>query len=258
MTVRTTHATSWAGGSTGPGQGARSGAMADVVARVAIMALRVVFADDNYLVRQGVTSSLTEVEGVDVVAVATDLASLVRTVAEHSPDVVLTDIRMPPTQTNEGIQAARRIRSTHPGVGIVVLSQYVEEDYVFELLADGVAGMGYLLKERVTDVEELVRALREVARGGSVLDPVVVEALLARRRDDGPLLGLTEREQEVLHEMAAGRNNATIARVLFMSDRAVEKQIGSLFQKLGLVDEHEVSRRVMAVLAYLKATGSTR
>jgi DNA-binding NarL/FixJ family response regulator len=222
------------------------------------MALRVVFADDNYLVRQGVTSLLAEAEDVEVVAVATDLPSLVRAVAETSPDVVLTDIRMPPTQTTEGIEAARQIRSRHPGVGVVVLSQYVEEDYVFELLADGVAGLGYLLKERVTDLDELVHALREVARGGSVLDPVVVEALVARRRDDGPLLGLTEREREVLHEMAAGRNNATIAKTLFMSDRAVEKQIGSLFQKLGLVDEHEVSRRVMAVLAYLKATGSSR
>jgi DNA-binding NarL/FixJ family response regulator len=221
------------------------------------MALRVVFAEDNYLVRQGVTSLLTEVEDIDVVAVASDLASLLESVAEASPDVVLTDIRMPPTHTNEGIQAARQIRSRHPGVGVVVLSQYVEEDYVFELLADGVAGLGYLLKERVTDLDELVRALTEVARGGSVLDPVVVETLIARRREHGPLLGLTDREREVLHEMAAGRNNATIAKTLFMSDRAVEKQIGSLFQKLGLVDEHEVSRRVMAVLAYLKATGAS-
>jgi DNA-binding NarL/FixJ family response regulator len=221
------------------------------------MALRVVFAEDNYLVRQGVTSLLTEVEDIDVVAVAADLPSLLRKVAESPPDVVLTDIRMPPTHTNEGIEAARQIRSRHPGVGVVVLSQYVEEDYVFELLADGVAGLGYLLKERVTDVDELVRALTDVARGGSVLDPVVVETLVARRREHGPLLGLTNREREVLHEMAAGRNNATIAKTLFMSDRAVEKQIGSLFQKLGLVDEHEVSRRVMAVLAYLKATGSS-
>ena len=221
------------------------------------MALRVVFAEDNYLVRQGVTSLLTEVEDIDVVAVAADLPSLLRKVAESPPDVVLTDIRMPPTHTNEGIEAARQIRSRHPGVGVVVLSQYVEEDYVFELLADGVAGLGYLLKERVTDVDELVRALTDVARGGSVLDPVVVETLVARRHEHGPLLGLTDREREVLHEMAAGRNNATIAKTLFMSDRAVEKQIGSLFQKLGLVDEHEVSRRVMAVLAYLKATGSS-
>ena len=222
------------------------------------MALRVVVADDNYLVRQGVTSLLGEVEDIEVVAAAADLSSLLRAVAEHSPDVVLTDIRMPPTNTNEGIEAARRIRADHPGVGVVVLSQYIEEDYVFDLLADGVAGMGYLLKERVTDLDELVRALREVARGASVLDPVVVEALVARRRDDGPLLGLTDREREVLQEMATGRNNAAIAKALYMSDRAVEKHIGSLFQKLGLVDEQKVSRRVMAVLAYLEATGPSR
>jgi len=222
------------------------------------MALRVVFADDNYLVRQGVTALLAEVEGIDVVATATDLSSLMTAVAEHSPDVALTDIRMPPSNTDEGIQAAKRIRAEHSGVGVVVLSQYVEEDYVFELLAGGVAGMGYLLKERVTDLDELVRALHEVARGGSVLDPLVVEALLARGGRDGPLLGLTDREREVLQQMATGRNNATIAKTLFMSDRAVEKHIGSVFQKLGLVDEHEVSRRVMAVLAYLEATGSNR
>ncbi len=221
------------------------------------MALRVVFADDHYLVREGVSALLADVDGVEVVAVVADPESLLRSVADTAPDAVLTDIRMPPTHTTEGIQAAKRIRAEHPGVGVVVLSQYVEEDYVFQLLADGVAGLGYLLKERVTDVDELVRALRDVARGGSVLDPVVVETLVARRRAHGPLLGLTDREREVLHEMAAGRNNATIAKTLFMSDRAVEKQIGSLFQKLGLVDEHEVSRRVMAVLAYLKATGSS-
>ena len=222
------------------------------------MPLRVVVADDNYLVRQGLTSLLAEVDVIDVVATADDLDSLIRSVAENSPDAVLTDIRMPPTSTNEGIEAAKRIRSEHPGVGVVVLSQYVEEDYVFALLADGVAGMGYLLKERVNDLDELVRALHEVARGGSVLDPVVVEALLARRGSDGPLLGLTDREREVLQAMATGRNNATIAKSLFMSDRAVEKHIGSVFQKLGLVDEHEVSRRVMAVLLYLEASGSSR
>ena len=228
------------------------------LATVTTMPLRVVVADDNYLVRQGVTSLLAEVEGIDVVATANDLDSLIRSVAENSPDAVLTDIRMPPTSTNEGIEAAKRIRSEHPGVGVVVLSQYVEEDYVFDLLADGVAGMGYLLKERVNDLDEIVRALHEVARGGSVLDPVVVEALLARRAGDVPLLGLTDREREVLQAMATGRNNATIAKSLFMSDRAVEKHIGSVFQKLGLVDEFEVSRRVMAVLVYLEATGSCR
>jgi DNA-binding NarL/FixJ family response regulator len=227
-------------------------------ATVAGMALRVVFADDNFLVREGVSALLAEVDGIDLVDTAADPHSLIKSVAENSPDAVLTDIRMPPTHTNEGIEAAKRIRAEHPGIGVVVLSQYVEEDYAFELLADGVAGMGYLLKERVSDVDELVRALHEVARGGSVLDPKVVEALLARKGSDGPLLGLTDREREVLQEMATGRNNATIAKTLFMSDRAVEKHIGSVFQKLGLIDEHEVNRRVMAVLAYLEASGSTR
>jgi DNA-binding NarL/FixJ family response regulator len=222
------------------------------------MALRVVFADDHYLVREGVSALLAEVDGVELVAVVADPESLLRSVADTAPDAVLTDIRMPPTHTTEGIQAAKRIRAEHPGVGVVVLSQYVEEDYAFELLAAGVAGMGYLLKERVNDVDELVRALREVARGGSVLDPKVVEALLGRRASDGPLLGLTEREREVLQVMATGRNNATIARTLFMSERAVEKHIGSVFQKLGLVDEQRVNRRVMAVLAYLEASGSAR
>jgi DNA-binding NarL/FixJ family response regulator len=224
------------------------------------MALRVVFADDNYLVREGVSALLAEVEDVDLVDTAADPHSLMRSVAEHTPDAVLTDIRMPPTQTNEGIEAARRIRAEYPGTGVVVLSQYVEEDYVAELLADGVAGMGYLLKERVSDLAELVRALHEVARGGSVLDPKVVEGLLARRAGDArsPLLGLTEREREVLQQMATGRNNATIAKTLFMSDRAVEKHIGSVFQKLGLGDEREVNRRVVAVLTYLEVAPPTR
>ena len=220
------------------------------------MTLRVVFADDNYLARAGVSGLLAEGEGIEVVETATDLESLMRSVADNLPDVVLTDIRMPPTHTNEGIVAAQRIRAEHPGVGVVVLSQYVEEDYVFSLLGEGAAGVGYLLKERVGDLNEIARALHEVARGGSVLDPLVVEALLARRGADDQLLGLTDRERSVLHEMATGRNNATIAKTLFLSDRAVEKHIGSVFQKLGLVDEHEVSRRVMAVLAYLEASGT--
>jgi DNA-binding NarL/FixJ family response regulator len=222
------------------------------------MVLRVVFADDNYLVREGVSALLAEVDGVEVAAAVGDAPSLLRAVAEHAPDAVLTDIRMPPTHTKEGIEAAKRIRAEHPGVGVVVLSQYVEEDYAFELLADGVAGMGYLLKERVSDVDELTRALHQVVGGGSVLDPLVVEALLARRAGDAPLLGLTDREREVLEQMATGRNNAAIAKTLFMSDRAVEKHIGSVFQKLGLVDEQAVNRRVSAVLAYLEASGASR
>ena len=222
------------------------------------MTLRVVFADDNYLVREGVSALLAEDDSIDLVGTAGDAEALMRAVAGLQPDAVLTDIRMPPTHSNEGIEAAKRIRSEFPQVGVVVLSQYVEEDYAFELLADGVAGMGYLLKERVSDLDEVVRAVHEVARGGSVLDPLVVEALLARRGSDGPLLGLTEREREVLAQMATGRNNATIAKTLFMSDRAVEKHIGSLFQKLGRAAEHDVNRRVMAVLAYLEASGSSR
>jgi DNA-binding NarL/FixJ family response regulator len=219
------------------------------------MALRVVFADDNYLVREGVAALLGEVGGVDLVDAVADPEQLLASVVTHSPDAVLTDIRMPPSHTDEGIVAAKKIRAEHPEVGVVVLSQYVEEDYAFDLLSAGVAGMGYLLKERVSDVDEVVRALSEVARGGSALDPLVVEALLARRSGHGPLVGLTEREREVLAVMATGRNNATIARKLFMSDRAVEKHIGSVFQKLGLVDEHETNRRVMAVLAYIEAGG---
>ena len=228
------------------------------LATVMSMVVRVVFADDNFLVRQGVSALLAEVDGLEVVATVGDAPSLLRAVAEHSPDAVLTDIRMPPTHTNEGIVAAQQIRSEHPGIGVVVLSQYVEEDYAFELLANGVAGMGYLLKERVSDVEELTRALQQVVAGGSVLDPLVVEALMARRSAHGPLLGLTEREREVLEQMATGLNNASIATTLFMSDRAVEKHIGAVFQKLGLVDEHALNRRVSAVLAYLEASAATR
>jgi DNA-binding NarL/FixJ family response regulator len=219
------------------------------------MPLRLVFADDNFLVREGVAALLAEVDGIDLVDVVADPTQLLASVAAHTPEVVLTDIRMPPTHTDEGIVAAKRIRSEHPDTGVVVLSQYVEEDYAFGLLSDGVAGMGYLLKERISDLGELVRALTAAARGGSALDPLVVEALLARRAGDAPLLGLTDREREVLAVMATGRNNATIAKTLFMSDRAVEKHIGSVFQKLGLVDERETNRRVMAVLAYVEASG---
>jgi DNA-binding NarL/FixJ family response regulator len=223
------------------------------------MTLRVVFADDNYLVRAGVAALLAEADGIDLVATAMDAPSLLTTVSEQSPDVVLTDIRMPPTHTNEGIEAAKRIRVEHPGTGVVVLSQYVEEDYAFELLTDGVAGMGYLLKERVSDLDELVRAVQEVARGGSVLDPLVVEALLARktRESSSALLGLTEREHEVLQELATGRSNSATAKTLFMSERAVEKHVGAVFQKLGLAHESDVNRRVMAVLAFLEATGGS-
>ncbi|TCC30013.1 response regulator transcription factor [Kribbella speibonae] len=220
------------------------------------MVLRVVFADDNFLVREGISALLTEAGEIDLIETVVDPASLLRAVAEHRPDAVLTDIRMPPTFTTEGIDAAKRIRAEHPSTGVVVLSQYVEEDYAFDLLSDGVAGLGYLLKERVSQLDDLVRALYDVARGGSVLDPTVVEGLLARKVNDAqsPLLRLTGREREVLQEMAAGRSNTATSKALFMSERAVEKHVSAVFQKLGLADESDVNRRVMAVLAFLEAT----
>jgi DNA-binding NarL/FixJ family response regulator len=222
--------------------------------------VRVVFADDNYLVREGVAGIVSEAGEIELVESVDDQAALLRAVAEHRPDAVLTDIRMPPTFTTEGIDAAKRIRAEFPETGVVVLSQYVEEQYAFELLSDGVAGLGYLLKERVTEVDDLVRALHEVARGGSVLDPRIVEALLARKSAESSsvLSALTERELEVLQELAAGRSNAATAKALFMSERAVEKHVGSVFTKLGILHESDVNRRVMAVLAFLEATGGPR
>src|SRR3954452_10665191 len=201
------------------------------------MPLRVVFAEDNYLVREGT-------------------AALLEAVATEAPDAILTDIRMPPTNSTEGIEAAKRIRAEHPGIGVVVLSQFADEAYVYDLLKDGAAGLGYLLKERVADLDEVVRALQEVSRGGSVLDPKVVESLVAAkdRLPHSPLAQLTDREREVLSLMAQGMNNASIAKTLFLTDRAVEKHINSMFHKLGLTEEPDVHRRVMAVLAFLRET----
>jgi DNA-binding NarL/FixJ family response regulator len=218
--------------------------------------LRIVFADDSYLVREGISALLADVDEIDLVAAVASPPELLKAVDEHRPEAVLTDIRMPPTFVDEGIVVAHQIRAKHPKIGVVVLSQYVEEAYAFELLKEGVAGMGYLLKERVSDVVELVRALQDVSRGGSALDPKVVEALLRRKATESssPLQGLTDRELEVLKEMATGRSNATIATTLFMSERAVEKHIGAVFQKLGLVEERQSNRRFMAVLAFLEAT----
>lgn len=223
------------------------------------MGLSVVFADDNYLVREGISALLTEAEDIELLDTVTDPASLLKAVADLQPEAVLTDIRMPPSYTTEGIEAAKRIRAEHPRTGVVVLSQYVEEEYAFELLSDGVAGLGYLLKERVSQLDELIRALYDVSQGGSALDPRVVEGLLARKSREGnsPLLGLTDREYEVLQSMATGRTNSATAKALYMSERAVEKHVGSVFKKLGLVDETETNRRVMAVLAFLEATGGS-
>jgi DNA-binding NarL/FixJ family response regulator len=221
------------------------------------MPLRVVFAEDNYLVREGTAALLAEMEDVEIVATAADQPELLAAVEEHRPDAVLTDIRMPPTNTTEGIDAARRIRAEHPATGVVVLSQFAEEDYAYELLKDGAEGLGYLLKERVADVEEIVRALHDVAAGGSVLDPKVVEGLVSRRDREAasPLGQLTQREREVLSLMAEGKNNAGIAASLFLTERAIEKHINSLFHKLGLSEEPDVHRRVMAVLAFLREGG---
>ena len=216
--------------------------------------IRVVFAEDNYLVREGTAALLQNAGSVDLVGTAATFDELLAQVEETSPEAVLTDIRMPPTNTTEGIDAAKRIRQEHPNVGVVVLSQYAEEEYAYELLKDGAAGLGYLLKERVSDLDEVVRALNEVSKGGSVLDPRVVEALVSAKEKmaHSPLATVTDREREGLERMAQGKNNASIAKALFLTERAVEKHINSLFHKLGLTEEPDVHRRVMAVLAFLR------
>ena len=220
--------------------------------------MRVVFAEDDYLVREGTAALLAQAGDVEIVEAVSDLDTLLAAVERHRPDAVLTDIRMPPTKTTEGIDAALRIRREHPGTGVVVLSQYAEEDYAYVLLKDGAEGLGYLLKERVADVEEIVRALRDVAAGGSVLDPKVVEGLVSRRDREAhsPLARLTDREREVLGLMAEGKNNAAVAASLFLTERAVEKHINSVFHKLGLSEEPNVHRRVMAVLTFLREGGA--
>ena len=216
------------------------------------MPIRVVVAEDNYLVREGVVRLLGMEPDVEVVAAYDDFDSLIAGVDADPPDVVITDIRMPPTGTDEGVRAANLIRESHPGVGVVVLSQYVEPEYALALLEHGSDRRAYLLKERVADVDVLRRAIEAVAAGGSVIDPRVVEALVAARaRPRSPLDFLTPRESEVLAEMALGRNNAGIGVALGLSERAVEKHINSLFAKLGVTSEPDVHRRVKAVLLHL-------
>jgi len=214
---------------------------------------RVVLAEDNYLLREGLAQLLAMSDEIELVAACGDLPELERAIAETNPDVVITDIRMPPTGTDEGLQAADHLRVDHPGVGVVVLSQFAEPDYALALLEKGAAGRAYLLKERVSDLDQLVRAIREVARGGSVIDPAVVEALVAARTAarNSPLAGLTPREREVLSQVAQGRNNAGIAAALSLTDRAVEKHINAIFSKLGLSEEPDTHRRVKATLVYL-------
>ncbi|HEY1419938.1 MAG TPA: response regulator transcription factor [Candidatus Dormibacteraeota bacterium] len=220
--------------------------------------LRVIIAEDNYLVREGTRRLLEDSDEVDVVAAVSNAVELLDAVERMRPHVVITDIRMPPDHHLEGIEAARVIRARHPDVGVVVLSQHSDDLYAYELLKDGTAGLAYLLKERVSELDMLVRTLKEVAAGGSVIDAKVVEALLGRRarREASALSSLTPREVEVLAKMAEGLTNPSIARALFMSESTVEKHVSAILSKLGLSEEKEIDRRVAAVLAYLREADS--
>ena len=220
-------------------------------ARPSSAALRVVLADDSVLLREGIARLLTDA-GLEIVAQSGSGDDLLRHVAMHRPDVAIVDIRMPPTQTDEGLRAAQEIRERHPGVGVLVLSQYVEPGYALELLSESAEGVGYLLKDRVSDVDEFTAAVRRVAEGGSALDPAVVNQLVGRKRQHDPVGELTPREREVLELMADGRSNQAIAEKLVVTARAVEKHVTSIFTKLGLPATAEDHRRVLAVLAFLR------
>jgi DNA-binding NarL/FixJ family response regulator len=217
--------------------------------------VRVVIAEDSLLLREGIARVL-ESSGLEVVGLAGDLDSLMQAVNEHKPDVAITDIRMPPTHSDEGLQAAHRIRQDLPKTGVLVLSQYLDEDYVFKLLGNGAQGLGYLLKDRITDGDAFVDAVRRVAAGDAALDPEVVAHLLGRGAAGGPLGELNERERAVLGEMAEGRSNQAIASRLFLSDRAVERHVTAIFSKLKLAATPDSHRRVLAVLTYLRANGT--
>ncbi len=221
------------------------------------MGLRVVVAEDNALLREGLSRLIAAEPDLELAGTCGDLPGLLAAIDEEPPDVVVTDIRMPPSGTDEGIRAANTVRERHPGVGVVVLSQYANPDYALALLEGGSAGRAYLLKERVGDVEELLAAIREVARGGSVVDPKVVDALVTAtsRAVRSDLDRLTPRESEILGEMATGKSNAAIASSLILSERAVEKHTNSIFSKLGLTEEPDVNRRVKAVLLFLAERG---
>ena len=213
--------------------------------------MRVVLAEDSVLLREGIARILEEA-GIEVVGQAGDAEDLLRKVRAHKPDVAITDIRMPPSHTDEGLRAAHEIRGELPEVAVLVLSQYVEEGYALDLLADNAAGLGYLLKDRVGDVDAFLDAVKRVADGGLALDPEVVSQLLGRKRRDDPLDDLTAREREVLGLMAEGRSNNAIAEALVVTERAVEKHVTNIFSKLNLVNTPEDHRRVLAVLAYLR------
>jgi serine/threonine-protein kinase len=213
--------------------------------------LRVVIAEDTVLLREGLRRVLTDA-GLDVAGTAADADQLLKLVQALSPDVVLTDIRMPPTQTTEGLQAALEIRRRWPGTAVIVVSQHVETEHLFELLADEPRGIGYVLKERVADIAQFTDAIRRVAAGESVIDPQVVSRLVTRPRRNSPLETLTERELAVLALMAEGRSNQAIAGQLYMSPKTVETHVGNLFAKLGLLPGAQDHRRVLAVLTYLR------
>jgi DNA-binding NarL/FixJ family response regulator len=217
--------------------------------------ISVVLAEDNYLLREGIRQLLETSDDITLMATCVDLPELERAIEEYNPSVVITDIRMPPTGTDEGLRAAERLRAERPEVGVVVLSQFAEPEYALALLEKGASGRAYLLKERVSDIDQLVGAVREVAQGGSVIDPHVVEVLVAARSAarDSPIAQLTPRERDVLQQVAMGRNNAGIAAALFLTEWAVEKHINAIFSKLDLSEEPDVHRRVKAALVYLAA-----
>ena len=224
------------------------------------VAVSVVLAEDSYLMREGVSRLLESDSEIELAGVAADLDSLLAEVGRQGPDVVVTDIRMPPTNTDEGIQAAEAFRDSHPRLGVVVLSQYDEPEYALKLLSRGAAGRAYLLKERLFDARDLVFAVHEVAAGRSLIDPKVVEGLVAARNrfDSSPLRQLSSRELDVLCQMAEGKNNEAIAATLFLSVGVVEKHINAIFSKLGLGLEPDVHRRVKAVLIYLSDASGVR
>ena len=214
--------------------------------------LRVVIAEDSVLMREGI-ASLLEGAGFEIVGKSSTADDLLLKVRSYKPNVAIVDIRMPPSHTDEGLVAAKEIREQHPEVGVLVLSQYVEPSYAMELIADDAEGVGYLLKDRIPDVDEFRSSVRRVAEGGSALDPAIVTQLVGRRRGDDPLETLTPREREVLELMAEGRSNQSIAQKLVVTERAVEKHVTSIFGKLRLPATAEDHRRVLAVLAFLRS-----